>query len=237
MRITKLIVSAIFAMQLPVVFGCSVPAPTDEEASLEIRARNNDVNRQIALANNGDVNWLNFYNTAHTDELIARISPHAPINYVHLELTDITDSGLLGLSKIRSLRELSIVGGRPLGSREASSIAAIKQLKKLNLRGVHCTTASLIEIVNQAELTRLSVTANEAVLNGSELAAAISTSSSLLEVEVAHNLFRGGDLSQLASEGWSESRDVNGAVKWIRERTGASRGTGGVNGMPPKAPE
>jgi hypothetical protein len=155
-----LVAIALGGLLLVLFFGLAVifiGIPLADKRSHEagVRACQDELKRQLADVRSGRTTSLFFYCSVGTDGLLEQMVNVPEIEGVDLHLTDVTDKGMKSLLALKSLKSLTIYGGRvgDQGFAYIKAMPSIESLSLINTRVTDRSLSSLRELPNLKSLT------------------------------------------------------------------------------------
>ncbi len=121
------------------------------------RRAQDDLHAQLAGLASGKTTTLTLYDTRDTDQLLQSVSGSPLVQGLRLELTDVSDAGLLVVRTFPNLQTLVIYGGRP--NVDDSGLELLKDcpIRDLSLVNTHVTNRGLAQLAAFEKLESLTV--------------------------------------------------------------------------------
>ena len=124
----------------------------------DLRFSQEGLDDQIAAVRSGRTKSIYLYCSTGTDGLLKQLIDVPGIEKVRLNLTDVTDRGMKSLAALKSLRSLTVYGGRlSVGDEGFSYIATISSLEHLELINTRVTDRSLPSLKDLPNLQSLTL--------------------------------------------------------------------------------
>lgn len=122
----------------------------------DVRYSQANLNDQIAAIRSGKTKAIYLYNTSGTDGLLKQLINVPEIEWLKMDLTDVSDEGMKSLTTLPKLKFLVIYGGRPsVSDRGFSYIKTISSLEHLELINTQVTDQSLLSLKELPNLRSL----------------------------------------------------------------------------------